>query len=138
MSTEVQFIQHDFKLPDHTVELGKASDVIEKLKTRMQILITTKTLDEKTHTETFEETIRILDYLGRLSLPAFAIEDELESMYALQYKHSPELGKKLWLDHYDSIHHPYTLLKNRCFRILEELDEAYKKLWKKNPPNWNI
>lgn len=138
MLSEVEFIQHDFKLPDHTSELEKAEGIIEKTRDKVKKLLTTKTLNDKSHTETYEETVRILDYVGRLSMPAFAIEQELEQMYALQYKCSPQLGKKLWLDHYDKIHHPYTLLKNRCFRILEELDEGYKKIHKKNPPNWNI
>jgi len=138
MCSETEFIQHDFKLPDHTSELSKAEDIIEKTRDKVKKLLTTKTLNDKSHTETFEETIRILDYLGRLSMPAFAIEQELEQMYALRYKTSPQLAKKLWLDHYDKIHHPYSILKNRCFRILEELDEEYQKEFKKNPPNWNI
>ena len=31
----------------------------------------------------------------------------------------------------------YSLLKNRCFRLLDELDELYIALYGKNPPNWN-
>ena len=80
----------------------------------------------------------MLDYVGRLSMPAFKIEDELEQMYVLQFKHAPQMGKKLWLDHYEDIHHPYTLQKNRCFRLLELLDAAYLEKFGKNPPNWKI
>ena len=138
MTDEGLLIKHDFNLPDHTTELSKAEDVIEKLRTRFKKIQTSKSINDKKHTDMFEETVRILDYVGRLSVPAFEIEDELEKLYILQYPKSPQLGKKLWLDHYDRIHHPYSILKARCFRLLEELDAEYRKRFKKNPPNWNI
>jgi hypothetical protein len=134
---EQEFITHDFKLPNHSNELSKADDVIEKLKKKLLIYETNKAIDDKTFSIFYEEIIRVLDYLGRLSMPCFAIEDELEQMYILKYHKFPELGKKLWIDHYEKIHHPYTLLKNRCFKMLDELDEFYKALYGKNPPNWN-
>ena len=132
------FIKHDFNLPNHATELSKAEDVIEKLKNKLKKIQQNKSITDKLHTELYEETVRVLDYLGRLSIPAFEIENELERMYILQYPKSPQLAKKLWLDHYDSLHHPYTLLKNRCYHILEELDCTYRKKYKANPPNWNI
>jgi hypothetical protein len=135
--SEQQFITHDFKLPNHNNELSKANDVIEKLKKRIDKIIVDKALDDKQHTTLYEEVIRVLDFVGRLSMPAFAIEEDLERLYIQQYIHSPELAKKLWLDHYEKIHHPYTLLKNRCFKMLEELDEEFIRLYKKNPPNFN-
>lgn len=134
---EQEFITYDFKLPNHSNELSKADDIIQKLKQKITKLQTTKVLDDKTHVCLYEEVIRVLDYLGRLSMPAFGIEEEMERMYTLKFHHSPELGKKLWLDHYDIVHHPYTLLKNRCFKLLDELDELYIALYGKNPPNWN-
>lgn len=133
-----EFIKHDFRLPDHSTELSKAEDVIEKLRDKFKKIVEIQAINGKIHTELYEEIVRVLDYLGRLSTPAFDIGDELERLYILQYPKSPKLAKKLWLDHYDSIHHPYSLLKNRCFRMLEELDEEYQRVWKKNPPNWNI
>lgn len=141
MSTKVEnsnFIVHDFNLPNHANELSKAEEVIKKLKNKFKLIQNQRSINDKTHTILFEEIIRVLDYVGRLSMPAFAIEEELEQMYIIRYKNSPELAKKLWLDHYERIHHPYTLLKNRCFRMLEELDAEYFKRLKKHPPNWNI
>jgi hypothetical protein len=134
---EQEFITVDLKLPNYSNELSKANDVIEKLKKKIDKITIDKTIDDKLHTDLFEEVIRVLDYVGRLSMPAFAIEDDLERMYIKQYLHSPELAKKLWLDHYEKIHHPYTLLKNRCFKLLDDLDEVYIKVHKKNPPNYN-
>jgi hypothetical protein len=138
MLTEENFITHDFKLPNHYNELCKAEEVIEKLKNKFKKIEKTKTINDKNHDELYNEIVRILDYVGRLSMPAFAIEDDIERLYTLHYAKFPELAKKLWNDHYENIHHPYTLLKNRCFRMLEELDQLYIETHEKYPPNWNI
>lgn len=137
MSKSLEFIKHDFNLPNYDNELSKADDVIEKLKQRIKTLEIQRSIDDKIHTNTFENVIRVLDYVGRLSIPAFAIEDELEEMYKMRYLHAPELGKKLWIEHYKNVHKPYTLLKNRCYTLLDELDALYFKKFKKQPPNWN-
>jgi hypothetical protein len=133
-----QFLTVDFKLPNHSNELSKAEEIIEKLKLKVEQHAANNTIDDKLHDFLYNELVRVLDYVGRLSMPAFAIEDELEQMYIIKFKNAPELAKKLWLDHYEDIHHPYTLLKNRCFRLLELLDESYYEKFKKNPPNWKI
>jgi hypothetical protein len=138
MSAPENFIKVDLCLPDHKNELAKAEDCIEKLKHKFEAFQKFKNLTDKSHTSLYEEIVRILDYVGHLSMPAFKIEEELEAMYVKQFKHAPSMAKKLWLDHYDYLHRPYTLLKNRCFRLLEDLDELYIALYDKNPPNWNI
>jgi len=136
--TKEDFIQVDFNLPQHANELSKAEGVLEKLKHKVEHHNKNKSLTAELHSLLYEEIIRVLDYVGNLSIPAFKIEDRLERMYVLQYPHAPELAKKLWMDHYENIHHPYSLLKNRCFRLLDDLDEMYIALYGKNPPNWNI
>jgi hypothetical protein len=138
MTDREQFITHDFKLPNHSNELSKAEELIEKLKHKLEKHISNETIDDKNHDYLYNEIVRILDYVGRLSMPAFKIEEEIESIYTLQFAHAPELGKHLWLLHYEDLHHPYTLQKNRCFRLLELLDAAYIEKYKRNPPNWNI
>jgi hypothetical protein len=138
MTVETQFIEHDFNLPNHETQLQKAEEVIEKLKDKFKHIQITKSIDDNTHTTLYEEVIRILDYVGNLSKSAFAIEEDIEQLYTLRFHHAPELGKKLCNDHYEKIHHPYTLLKNRCFKLLEDLDAEYYKRKKKHPPNWNI
>lgn len=132
------FLILDTELPDHTVELAKADEIIKNLKVKLKQLIITKKLDGATHTLLYEEIVRILDYVGRLSIPLFEIEEKMEVQYVLRYPKSPKLAKKLCLDHYEQLHYPYTILKNRCFKLLEDLDNEFKKKWKKNPPNWNI
>ena len=135
-TTEPKYLTINFKLPNHANELSKADDIIEKLKIKLRKMVTTNTINGEVHTVLFEEIVRVLDYVGRLSIPLFDIEEEFEAMYVLQYAHSPELGKRLFYDHYDKLHHPYTLLKNRCYKLLEELDEFYIDVNKSNPPNW--
>ena len=134
MSKE-EFINVDFKLPDHSNELSKAEEVIEKLKKRFEIVQMQHNINDANHLELFEELCRVLLYVGKLSQPAFDIEDQLEEMYTQHYKHAPAMGKTLWLEHYDDIHHPYTILKNRCFRLLELLDDEYINVHGKLPPN---
>jgi len=134
---EKEFITYDFNLPDHCNEISKATEFIEKLKHNIEIVKKENSIIDIVHTQLFEEVMRVLDYVGKLSMPAFEIEEEMRIMYIKQYKHSPELAKKLWIDHYEEIHHPYTLLKNRCFRLIDELDSMYRKKFKLNPPNWN-
>ena len=92
MTDREQFITHDFKLPNHSNELSKAEELIEKLKNKLEVIIKKETIDDQNHDYLYNEIVRILDYVGRLSMPAFKIEDELEQMYVLQFKHAPELG----------------------------------------------
>ena len=140
MSTKLnEFINIDsFNLPNHTEEIKEITIAIENKKEKLKELQSLKQITDKTFIRMYEQTIKILDYLGNLSTPAFNIEDKLEEIYIKKYPQSPQLAKKLWLDHYDHIHHNYSLLKNRCFRILDELDELYMNVHDKNPPNWNI
>jgi|GEM_PF-1947491 len=124
-------------IPDHSEELCKAEILIKKNQIKVKKLYKQKHISNIQHDFIYEDTIRILDYIGRLSMEIFNLENDLENFYFKTYKHSPELAKKLWLDHYDNIHHPYDLLKNRCFRILDDIDELYISIHKKYPPNWN-
>ena len=128
----------NFELPDHSVELEKADEIIRNLKEKFKLIQIKKSINGQTHTLLYEEIIRVLDYVGRLSEAVFKIEPDIEELYTLHYQKSPQLGKKLCNDHYENLHYPYTILKNRCFKLLEDLDDEYKKIWKKNPPNWNI
>lgn len=134
-----QFINtNEFNLPTHSNELSQAGEIIQKLKARVTAVVVNNTITDNVHETLYEEVVVILDKVGKLSIPVFEIEDSLEAMYILKFPHSPELAKKLWSDHYEAIHHPYTLLKNRCYRMLEELDLAYQNRYKKNPPNWDV
>lgn len=131
-----QFIATDFGLPNHQEELKTAEEYLNELKLKLATVIVNETIDDKSHEQFFEDTMKVLDYVGRLSIPCFKINYELERMYINKYPHSPALAKKLWLDHYESIHRPYNLIKNRCFRTINDIDQAYRDKFNKQPPNW--
>jgi len=141
MINEEQFVQKEFNLPDHSNELSKAEDQIEKLKIVFnEVRLIYAKSDEKItgqqHEKIFEAAIRAVDFVGRLSMPVFEAADQLEELYIKQYPRSPELAKSMWLKHSDLLHHPYSLLKNRCWRLIEELDEYYFSIHQTEPPNW--
>jgi len=140
MATETtqEFIVHDFNLPNHENELSKADDAVEKLKNKIRVIVMQGGINDKNHTELFEEVVRVLDYVGQLSISVFNIEDEMEEMYKMRFLHAPILGKTLWFEHYGQLHRPYNILKNRCYKLLDELDKEYENVHEKHPPNWKI
>jgi len=136
MQNETEEVNTRFELPEHGNELSLAEETIEKLKCRLKLIVKEKSITDESHDKIYENTIRVLDFVGKLSLPAFALEDEMQEYYVKTYIHAPHLAKRLWLNHYGKLHQPYNLLKNRCFRLLEEIDAEYFKTYKKRPPNW--
>ena len=129
MQNEEATVTKDFNLPNQSNELSRAEEIIEKIKDRFKLTLKEKSITDESHEEIFEDTIRVLDYVGKLSMPAFALEDEMEEYYKLTYISTPALAKTLFFQHYEKIHHPYNLLKNRCFRLIEELDEEYVSVY---------
>lgn len=130
-------VQKEFNLPNHNNELSKAEDAIEKVKIKHKKIIKDGSINNEKHELIFETTVRVLNYVGGLSMSVFAVEDELKKLYLVQYPKAPKLAKQLFYEHYENIHYPYNLLKNRCFRLLEELEEEYKRVYKIEPPNYN-
>lgn len=133
-----QYIDTDFNLPDHTAELFEAENRIAKLRTEIDFMNYNNAITMEFHTDYFEKIVRVLDYIGNLSKPAFGINQEIEDKYFLKYKHFPALAKKLWQEHYENIHRPYNILKNRCYRMLNAIDDMYIHKFNKYPMNWKI
>lgn len=129
-------IDCNFDLTNHDKELSDADNLLNNLKLKVIDEIVNKTLDDNVHLILYEEIIRVLDYVGRLSMQVFEINEELEKQYFFKYKKSPAMAKELWLNHYDRLHRPYSLIKNRCFKLLDRLDNGYIDIYQKNPPNW--
>jgi hypothetical protein len=134
---EKYFIKLDFNLPNHDNELSSAENAIHLLKLKVVDAIINDKLNDNVHQTYYDEIIRVLDYVGRLSMSVFAVNEELEKQYAVKFIHAPAMAKQLWLDHYENLHTPYNVIKNRCFKLLDRLDEGYIERFKKNPPNWN-
>jgi hypothetical protein len=141
MNEEIEVVELpiELNLPDHTKELEETDDYIKNLKQKLITYRADKTvqpMSKKQHKIMYEEIVRGLYYLGNLSGPAFAAEDKIEKEYFNTYKHAPELARKLWWDHYERIHRPYTLFKNRLFKMIEDLDELYFAIFKCPPPDY--
>ena len=133
-----ELLQINFNLPSHKNELDKVTEIINNFKIKIKLIEIHNNINPNLHTQLYEEVIKILDYIGRLSNPAFNVQEELERLYTLHYKSSPHLGKHLWTKHYEQIHKPYNLLKNRCHNLLDTLDEIYINKFNTTPPNWKI
>ncbi|GAF79416.1 unnamed protein product [marine sediment metagenome] len=129
----------ELDLPDHTSELRDTIEYVNNLKKRLsnhkdQRLSAPMSVNE--YEALYEDIIKGLYYTGYLSTPAFNVQDKLEETYFTRYKHSPQLAKKLFWDHYEDIHHPYTLIKNRLYRIITELNELYFRIHKRFPADY--
>ena len=135
---EELFIELNLNLPDDVNRLTHFEETVNKLKIKVEKIIAEKLINDNIHENTYEDVVIALDGIGELSEPAFAIQDEVEKKYTLLYPHNPAFAKLIWYAHYEEIQHPYSLLKNRCFRLLEMLDSAYVKKYDKYPPNWEI
>jgi hypothetical protein len=127
-----------YNIPEHRNELAEAADIISNLKKEINQIMVDDLIEDESHDRYYEKVIAILVMVGELSVPCFELFDELEFQYTLKYRKYPELGKKVWLDHYAKIHHPYSILKNRCYTLLEQLDKCYIDKFKLHPPNWKI
>ncbi len=132
-------LELNLNIPKHGNELSRAEYRIEKIREKFTKLVTDNSITDKIHVDLYEEIISSLDYVGKLSKPIFALEDEIETAYTMAYLHCPdqELVKRTWYKHYEELHQEYSILKNRCFKLLDELDEEYIRKYKKNPSNWN-
>ena len=129
------YLSINLDLPDHSEELKNAEESINKIKNELKLIINEKSITDELHEILFEKIIYLLDYVGQLSVTAYDIANKLEELYYKTYPHSPMLAKKLWQEHFTHIHHPYNILKNRCFRLIDELDLEYYNVHHKDPPN---
>ncbi len=125
----------DTDLPDHTQELSQAESLIEKYKTELKELRPTIVRDNKSYSNFHHKIINVLEYVGDLSLPAFNVSNTLETEYFKRYKNAPEMARKMWTTHYHNVHKPYNVLKNRCFTLLDKLEEEYFRVHNVLPPS---
>lgn len=70
-----------------------------------------------------DRTIDILLMFGDVSDPFFEIRDELKDKYTWRYISSPAIGRKIFLEHFANIHHKFDFQKNKCYDLIDEIDE---------------
>lgn len=127
-NTIKQSIHIEVTLPNHDPELDNIENYINQLKQRYKLGKSNRLFTLKDYEKLQDLTIKTLELIGELSMPAFNVRDELYDKYVLAYKSSPQLAKKLWLDHYGKIHTRYNTLKNRCYKLLDDIEESIIKL----------
>lgn len=138
-------------IPNHEKELKKASMLFSNLRNEFMDIVhpvgvdennkkvyLVSKLDDVNFIKMYEETVKILDYVGNLSKAIFNIEFDIEEAYTLKYLKFPLEVKQVWYEHYSELHSEYTTIKNRCFNLLRELDEEYVLKFNNQPPNFNI
>jgi hypothetical protein len=128
-------IDIELNLPTHVDELKKAEDYILELKQKFIDYKVSEKINVRQFTKLNTSIINTLYYVGGLSEPAFAAEATIESTYFNVHENQPELARKLWQDHYAIVHQPYNKLKNRLYRMLDELDQFYFRCNQRFPPD---
>lgn len=138
ISRKLDYLETEcFSFPNNTEKLARIEETIDYYKLKIKKISETNRIDGDTHSYYYNLICKELDNIGNLSLPALDCFDKLEEMYLLKFPKSPELAKRIWMDHYRDINRPYSLLKNRCTNLLNELDHAYRVKYKSDPPNYN-
>lgn len=132
----MSYISIDLDLPDHTTEIKDCEIYIKSVKKEIKTIPRGERMSDDIYFALYERITRGLYYIGSLSLSAFNTEEIIQEEYFQTYKHAPELAKKLWQEHYGNVHKPYNTIKNRLFRLYEDLEALYIRLNKNTPPNF--
>lgn len=82
-----------------------------------------KTITQKYYNLCRERIEDVLYSVGELSIPYFRINEDLREFYLQKFKYDPDMARDRWLERYDSLHEPYTVLKNKCYLLFRKLDK---------------
>lgn len=82
-----------------------------------------KTITQKYYNTCRERIEDVLYSVGELSIPYFRINEDLREYYLQKFKYDPDMARDRWLERYDSLHEPYTILKNKCYLLFRKLDK---------------
>ena len=82
-----------------------------------------KTITQKYYNTCRERIEDVLYSVGELSIPYFRINEDLREYYLQKFKYDPDMARDRWLERYDSLHKPYTILKNKCYLLFRKLDK---------------
>lgn len=121
-------------IPDHTDEIIKAIDFLREINEDFN---NNQNITDYHHELLYEKTVKLLYYVGCLSLKIFELQPEIIELYTMKFLRDPAVGKELYYKHYHQLHRKYNLIKNKCFKLLDNIDEKYILLNKKLPPNYN-
>lgn len=139
VGVECPKLELNLNVPNHSNELSRTDYVIQKLRNRFNKLIVTNGITDELHTEIYDEVCSSLDFIGRLSKKIFELQNEIETKYTMAYIHCADQVKvkRTWYKAYEDLHQPYSILKNRCFTLLEDLDDEFIRKFNKKPSNYS-
>jgi hypothetical protein len=127
----------DLNLPDFTEFLEKSNEDTINIKEKFNQIKEMSIMNDYWHERLYEENATILLSLGNVSQAVFNVQDKIEETYTNKYINAPALAKMLYYEHYEKLHQPFSILKNRCWRLFDELDKEYQRINNCNPSNWN-
>ena len=142
MNKEVITLEnHDEELENHDERLEKAKITLAGVEKDIKVYKIPKSemgeeedapkyreIPEKIKERLIEHICVVLDDIGEMSISRFIIRESLELLYLKKYVHQPELGKELYLTHYEALHKPYDRLKRKCYNLMEILDPYPKEV----------
>lgn len=113
----------EIELEDHTKELEQAINILSKVEKDYKWYRDSSSVIPISKKQVLVYmTATVLDLVGELSMTRFDVRETMEQEYHTKFPQSPELGKKLYLDHYENLHKPYDKIKNKCFDLLSKID----------------
>lgn len=114
-------------LQDHSFQLKKIIKIIKNLEKKFD-------LGKRSYPPITKDQINAMELLSQkclrkvadLSTTRSEIQTKLNDYYTKTYNHSPAMGKKLFLDHYFTLHKPYDDIKDKIWKLIFSLAE-YKE-----------
>lgn len=113
-----------FQTPNHKLDLLAVESTIEMVKDTINGNV--KSLQNNVRQRLLMIATNQLDLLGELSLPIFQMRVDMEKRYLNEYGYRE--GRRMFIEHYTSLHKPYDELKEVVFELIEKLDPKNKGL----------
>lgn len=110
-SEEIENVIHKPLAYHEIPQLKKAYNLLIKLSTKFDQLNKFNEINEKERNILVADIITILELIGEMTDPLFAIRDDIEAKYFAKVK-DPEIARKLFLNEYEALHKPYDYVKN--------------------------
>lgn len=123
----------NINIPDNSEQLNEINSSLENIKTQIKIHKENKSLPNNSFDTLYESIAKNLILVAELSRPLFNLQNHIENFYFNEFKKSPALAKELYLNHYADIHYKYNMIKNKCFKLFDDLDELYFKIHNSKP-----
>lgn len=117
-------------MTDHTEQFETIDRLYNELEGTIEHTKKFNEMDDEVLDEVVFMTESVLETLGNMSTDVKQSIDKKEKHYIVHYKHSPALGKELWLKEYFDAFKPYDKLKERGWEIIDKANRQKQRLSK--------